>query len=108
LLPAYAPADSILLNSFYAGDLIRDLMAGNTDGFMTRMQAMVASIPYDLGDRAERHYQLVFYLLFTLMGQFVQIEVKTSDGRADAVVKTQIPFLSSSSKRIPAERRKTP
>ncbi|MCL1932658.1 MAG: PD-(D/E)XK nuclease domain-containing protein, partial [Candidatus Azobacteroides sp.] len=26
--------------------------------------------------------------LFTLMGQFVQTEVKTSEGRADAVVKT--------------------
>jgi hypothetical protein len=88
LLPAYAPADSILLNSFYAGDFIRDLMAGNTEGFMTRMQAMFASIPYDLSDRTERHYQLVFYLLFTLMGQYVQTEVKTSDGRADAVLKT--------------------
>ena len=88
LLPAYAPADSILLNSFYAGDFIEDLWAGNTEGFMIRMQAMFASIPYDLSDRTERHYQLVFYLLFTLMGQFVQTEVKTSNGRADAVLKT--------------------
>jgi hypothetical protein len=88
LLPAYAPADSILMNAFYAGDFIRDLMAGNVDGFMGRMQAMFASIPYDLSDRTERHYQLVFYLLFTLMGQFVQTEVKSAKGRADAVVKT--------------------
>ena len=88
LLPAYAPADSILLNAFYAGDFIEDLWAGNVDGFMSRMQAMFASIPYDLSDRTERHYQLVFYLLFTLMGQFVQTEVKSAKGRADAVVKT--------------------
>ena len=88
LLPAYAPADSILMNAFYAGDFIRDLMAGNVDGFMSRMQAMFASIPYDLSDRTEKHYQLVFYLLFTLMGQFVQTEVKSAKGRADAVVKT--------------------
>ncbi|MDR2621090.1 MAG: ATP-binding protein [Dysgonamonadaceae bacterium] len=88
LLPAYAPADSIQLNAFYAGDFIRDLMAGNVDGFMIRMKAMFASIPYDLSDRMERHYQLVFYLLFTLMGQFVQTEVKSAKGRADAVVKT--------------------
>ena len=88
LLPAYAPADSILLNAFYAGDFIEDLWAGNIDGFMSRMQAMFASIPYDLSDRTERHYQMVFYLLFTLMGQFVQTEVKSAKGRADAVVKT--------------------
>jgi hypothetical protein len=55
---------------------------------MSRMQAMFASIPYDLSDRTERHYQMVFYLLFTLMGQFVQTEVKSAKGRADAVVKT--------------------
>ena len=88
LLPAYAPADCILLNEFYAGNFIEDLWAGNVDGFMSRMQAMFASISYDLSDRTERHYQLVFYLLFTLMGQFVQTEVKSAKGRADAVVKT--------------------
>ncbi|GHT39400.1 ATPase AAA [Bacteroidia bacterium] len=88
LLPAYTPVDSMLLNEFYAGDFIRDLWAGDTEGFMSRMQSMFASIPYDLSDRTERHYQLVFYLLFTLMGQFVQTEVKSARGRADAVVKT--------------------
>jgi hypothetical protein len=88
LLPVYAPADSMLMHAFYAGDFIEDLWAGNVDGFMSRMQAMFASIPYDLSDRTERHYQLVFYLLFTLMGQFVQTEVKSAKGRADAVVKT--------------------
>jgi hypothetical protein len=88
LLPAYAVADSVLLNAFYAGDFIEDLWEGNTESFMIRMQSMFASIPYDLSDRTERHYQLVFYLLFTLMGQFVQTEVKSSQGRADAVVKT--------------------
>ena len=39
-------------------------------------------------NRNEQYYQHVFYLLFTLMGQFVQTEVKNSKGRADAVVKT--------------------
>ncbi|MDR2621658.1 MAG: PD-(D/E)XK nuclease domain-containing protein, partial [Dysgonamonadaceae bacterium] len=84
----YAPVNSILLNEFYTGNFIEDLWAGNVDGFMSRMKAMFASIPYDLSDRMERHYQLVFYLLFTLMGQFVQTEVKSAKGRADAVVKT--------------------
>jgi hypothetical protein len=31
---------------------------------------------------------LVFYLLFTLMGQYIDSEVKNDRGRADAVVKT--------------------
>jgi len=36
----------------------------------------------------EKFYQFVFWQLFTLMGQFVQTEVKNNKGRADAVVKT--------------------
>lgn len=38
--------------------------------------------------KEERHYQVVFYLVFKLMGQFVQAEVRSARGRADAVVKT--------------------
>jgi hypothetical protein len=32
---------------------------------------------------------MLFYLVFALMGQYVQTEVKSARGRADAVVKTQ-------------------
>ena len=38
--------------------------------------------------KTERHYQVVFYLVFKLMGQFTGAEVRTARGRADAVVKT--------------------
>jgi tRNA U38,U39,U40 pseudouridine synthase TruA len=58
---------------------------------MTSLQAFYADIPYDAikqKNRDEQYYQHVFYLLFTLMGQFVQAEVKNSAGRTDAVVKT--------------------
>ena len=34
----------------------------------------------------ERDYQIAFYLIFTLMGQFTQTEVQSSRGRADCVV----------------------
>lgn len=48
-----------------------------------------AGMPYDLSDNTERHYQAVFYVVFTLMGQFVETEVRSARGRADAVVKTK-------------------
>ena len=47
-----------------------------------------ADFPYELNSKTERHYQVVFYLVFKLMGQFTQAEVRTAIGRADAVVKT--------------------
>ena len=58
---------------------------------MTSLKAFFAAIPYDAikqEHRDEQYYQHVFYLLFTLMGQFTNTEVKNSKGRADAVVKT--------------------
>ncbi|MDR3296879.1 MAG: PD-(D/E)XK nuclease domain-containing protein, partial [Prevotellaceae bacterium] len=51
-----------------------------------RLTAFFASIPYDLENKAEKHYQTVFYLLFSLMGQIVKVEPHSAVGRADAVV----------------------
>ena len=50
--------------------------------------AFFADFPYELNAKTERHYQVVFYLVFKLMGQFTQAEVKSAKGRADAIVKT--------------------
>jgi hypothetical protein len=84
LLPVYVPKKDIL-GEFSVGNFIRDLRAGNVDGFMTRLQAFFSGIPYELNNKEEKHYQTVFYLLFKLMGQFVQTEVSSAIGRADAI-----------------------
>ena len=55
---------------------------------MKRLRAFFADFPYELNTRTERHYQVVFYLVFKLMGQFTGAEVRSAKGRADAVVKT--------------------
>jgi len=58
---------------------------------MTQLTAFMASIPYDAikkEHRDEQYYQHLFYLIFELMGQFVKTEVKSAEGRCDAVVKT--------------------
>ncbi|MDR0937890.1 MAG: ATP-binding protein [Mediterranea sp.] len=65
-----------------------DLEAGELDKFLQRVKVFFAGMPYELSDDTERHYQAVFYVIFTLMGEFTQAEVRGADGRADAVVKT--------------------
>lgn len=75
--------------TFYIGKFIRELRAGDTEAFLTRLRAFFAGIPYELNDRTERHYQVIFYLVFRLMGQFTEAEVRSAKGRADAVVKTR-------------------
>jgi len=87
LLPAYMPKTN-LLTEFYAGHFIEDLHEGNVEGFMTRLKAFFAGIPYKLNNKTEKHYQTVFYVLFKLMGQFVEVEQRSAVGRADAIVVT--------------------
>ena len=51
-------------------------------------QVSVFSDLNQLNSQTERHYQVIIYLIFKLMGQFTQTEVHSSRGRADAVVRT--------------------
>ncbi len=73
---------------FYIGKFVQELRKGDTEAFLTRLRAFFADIPYELNDKTERHYQVIFYLVFKLMGQYTEAEVRSAKGRADAVVKT--------------------
>ena len=74
---------------FHIAKFMREFRAGDVDAFMERLKLFFAGIPYDLSDNTERHYQAIFYIVFTLMGQFVETEVRSARSRADAVVKTR-------------------
>jgi hypothetical protein len=74
---------------FYAQNFVRDLRSRNVDGFMQRLKGLFALMSYELSDDTERHYQALFFMAFTLMGAFVQVEVRSAAGRADAVVTTK-------------------
>ena len=70
---------------------VEDVRKGNVNGFMERMQSLIAGVSYDNFSSKElklreQNYQTAVYLIFALMGQFVQTEVHCSTGRADCVV----------------------
>jgi hypothetical protein len=90
LLPVFV-LTPITTGRFSVIEFLQQFRADDIDGFMTSLKAFFSAIPYDAikqEHRDEQYYQHVFYLLFTLMGQFVETEVKNNKGRADAVVKT--------------------
>ena len=86
LLPAYVhlPGEN---STFYVVSFIRDLRKGEIESCLERTRSFFASIPNDLENKTEKHYQTIFYLLFRLMGQYVDAEVKSAVGRADVVVR---------------------
>ncbi|MCR6505858.1 ATP-binding protein [Bacteroides muris (ex Fokt et al. 2023)] len=88
LLPYYTQVSSDE-TGFRIAQFMRKLRAGDVDAFMEHLRVFFSGIPYELSDNTERHYQAIFYVVFTLLGQFVETEVRSARGRADAVVKTK-------------------
>ncbi len=72
---------------------VEDIREGNVEGVMERLKLIISGIPYDNFTAEnlklrEQNYQTAVYLVFALMGQFVQTEVHCATGRADAMVVT--------------------
>jgi hypothetical protein len=88
LLPYYT-AVTTDNTGLHIANFCKELEAGKTDDFMKRLKVFFAKIPYELNNENERHYQAIIYVVFTLVGQYVEAEVRSADGRADAVVKTK-------------------
>ena len=79
LLPAYSDVP-FGQTGVWVGRFVQDIRKGKVDEFMERMQAIISSIPYDDFPKdklklREQNYQTAVYLVFALMGQFVQTEV---------------------------------
>ena len=92
LLPAYSDVP-FGQTGVSVARFVQDIRGDKVDSFMERMQAIIAGIPYDNFTKEnlklrEQNYQTAVYLIFALMGQFVQTEVHCSTGRADCVVTT--------------------
>ena len=92
LLPAYSDVP-FGQTGVWVGRFVQDIRKGNVNEFMERMQSIIAGIPYDDFPKEklklrEQNYQTAVYLVFALMGQFVQTEMHCSSGRADCIVWT--------------------
>jgi hypothetical protein len=88
LLPVYIPMIKEG-EGFYIGVIYKALLNKDIDAVMLQLQAFFESIPYDLNyQKNEKYFQTIFYLVFTLLGQFTRAEVRSANGRADAIVFT--------------------
>ena len=92
LLPAYSGL-TLSQSGVWIGRFVQDIRKGNVDEFMERLKSIISSIAYDNFTAEnlklrEQNYQTAVYLVFKLMGQFVQTEVHCAMGRADCVVTT--------------------
>ena len=59
---------------------------GDIEDALEHMRTYMATIPYDLENHTEKHFQTIFYLMFSFLNIYIRTEVKSAIGRADAVM----------------------
>ena len=68
-------------------NMYRAIKKGDMEGALLTMQAYLRSIPYTANTAYEGHYQQVVYIIFTLLGIYMDVEVHTQKGRVDMVMR---------------------
>lgn len=69
--------------------MYRALYNDNLDEMLRLLQAYLLTVPYCNNADSEGHYQQMLYIIFSLMGRYVEVEVHTPTGRVDMVMRTQ-------------------
>ena len=85
LLPNYVKIDSYK-GMTTVGLMYRALYEDNLDGMLRQLQSYLLTIPYCDNTNYEGHYQQLLYVIFTLLGRYVDVEVHTPTGRVDMVM----------------------
>ena len=66
----------------------RALLHDDLDEMLRLLQAYLLTIPYCDNANSEGHYQQLLYVIFSLLGRYVDVEVHTPTGRVDMVMNT--------------------
>ena len=85
LLPNYVMARADDGNVVVA-DMCEALFENDLETFFTLLRDFLLSIPYCENTHYEGHYQQMLYVILSLLGRYVDVEVRTNKGRIDLVM----------------------
>ncbi len=88
LMPYYTPVGTespMMLIS----RMTRDVRAGRPEDFMTRLDALFSRTGYQIQGDCEKDFQYAMYIIIELMGEYVETERTTSNGRIDILIRTE-------------------
>jgi hypothetical protein len=84
LKPYYVWEDTLTTGNSIA-DMYRAIRDENLPEAFERLKAFLSAVPYAEGATSEGHFQQMLYVVFSLMGMYLQTEVRTAMGRMDVV-----------------------
>ena len=87
LLPYYVQGEG--LSNTMVAKMYGSILHDDMDGALRLLQDFLSTVPYCERTDTEGHYQQVFYIIFSLLGYYVDVEVRTPRGRVDMVMRTR-------------------
>ena len=87
LLPHYIQGSKIPGNTVIA-KMSASIRRGHMEEALQLLQTFLSTLPYAGQPMQEAHYQQLFFVVFSLLGVHVDIEVRTTLGRVDMVMRT--------------------
>ena len=88
LLPYYVSAGRSIEASTTIARIYLALRDEDLDGAFRLLQTFLGTVPYTDNIDYEGHYQQMLYIIFSLLGYYVDVEVRTPRGRVDMVLRT--------------------
>lgn len=87
LLPDYVQIDAYK-GTTTVGEMYLALLEEDLDEMLRLLQIYLLTIPQCDNTHYEGHYQQLLYVIFSLLGRYVDVEVRTATGRVDMVLRT--------------------
>ncbi len=67
--------------------LYRCVLQDDMDGALRLLQTFLSTVPYCDNTNYEGHYQQMLYVIFSILGMYTDVEVRTPRGRVDIVLR---------------------
>ena len=88
LLPYYVTPPCTTEASTTVARIYGAILNEDIDGALRLLQTFLGTVPYTDNTGYEGHWQQMLYIIFSLLGYYVDVEVRTPKGRVDMVMRT--------------------
>lgn len=89
LLKYYVPMSPDMSGTTLIYQLWHSITEGNPKSFMQILSSLFANTSYQIQGETEKDFQYAMYIISALLGEYVQVERTTGNGRIDLIIQTK-------------------
>ena len=89
LLKYYVPMSPDMSGTTLIYQLWHSITEGNPKSFMQILSSLFSNTSYQIQGETEKDFQYAMYIISALLGEYVQVERTTSNGRIDLIIQTK-------------------